>query len=38
MTTKLQGKSYTFIIEADAEPKPQEDELVQPKWACPQCG
>ena len=38
MTRKLEGRRYDFVIEANAEPEPQEDELVQPKWACPQCG
>ena len=39
MTQVLKGRRYDFVIEADAdEPEPQEDELVQPKWACPQCG
>ena len=37
MTRKLSGRRYAFVVEADAEPEPQEEELVQPKWACPQC-
>lgn len=33
MTRTLKGRRYDFVIEAE----PQEDELVQPKWECPQC-
>lgn len=37
MTRKLEGRRYQFVIDADAEPEPQE-ERVGPQMACPQCG
>jgi len=36
MTRTLKGRRYTFKIEADTEPEPQEDK-VEPRAACPQC-